>query len=157
MSTTQVYKFIVALALPLSIGAISGFFTSEAIPNWYNDLNRPSFNPPNFVFGPVWTTLYVFMGISFYLIWCKPKSKARQKAIIIFSIQLILNFVWSFIFFYFKEIGLALIEIVWLWIFIFQMIKAFYSIIPFAAYLNFPYLLWVSFATVLNCAYYFLN
>ena len=157
MKASKVLKFIVALALPLSIGAISGFFTSAAIPNWYADLNRPSISPPNAVFGPVWTMLYILMGVSFYIIWCQPKSKQRKNALKIFFIQLVLNFAWSFIFFYFNQIGLAFIEIILLWTSILLMIKAFYQLKPVAAYLNIPYLLWVSFATVLNGAYFFLN
>ena len=157
MNKSNVIKLVISLLLPLSVGAVAGMFTSQAVPIWYASLNRPSFNPPNWVFGPVWTTLYILLGISFFLIWKEYPSKERNLAIKIFSIQMLLNFAWSFLFFYFNLIGVALIEIILLWISIAAMIYLFYKIKPFAAYLNIPYLLWVSFATILNAGYYFLN
>lgn len=157
MNKSQIFKLIVSLLLPLGSGAIAGMFTAEAIPEWYASLNRPSFNPPNWVFGPVWTCLYILLGISMFLIWKQKASKERNLAIFVFLIQLILNFGWSFIFFYFNLIGLALLEIILLWISIVIMLVSFYKIKPMAAYINIPYLLWVSFATILNAAYYFLN
>ena len=150
-------KLIVALILPLSIGAFASVFTDEAIPGWYATLNRPSFNPPSWLFGPVWTVLYLLMGISFYLIWKQEKSKYRNLAILVFIIQLALNFAWSFIFFYFNKIGFAFAEIILLWLSIVLMIIRFYKIKPITAYINIPYLLWVSFASMLNLSYYLLN
>lgn len=97
------------------------------------------------------------MGISLFLIWKQDASEQRNMAIVVFLIQLILNFAWSFIFFYFNMIGFALVEIVLLWISIVTMMFLFYKIKPAAAYINIPYLLWVSFATVLNASYYVLN
>jgi len=157
MNKSNVIKLVISLLLPLSVGAVAGMFTSQAVPIWYASLNRPSFNPPNWVFGPVWTTLYILLGISFFLIWKENPTKERNVAIKIFSIQMLLNFAWSFLFFYFNLIGVALIEIILLWTSIALMIYLFYKIKPFAAYLNIPYLLWVSFATNLNAGYYFLN
>jgi len=157
MSVPNIIKLIVSLFLPLSVGAVAGMFTSQAVPTWYATLNRPSFNPPNWVFGPAWTTLYVLLGISFFLIWKENPTRERNLAIKVFSIQMLLNFVWSFLFFYFNLIGVALIEIILLWISITLMIYLFYKIKPLAAYLNIPYLLWVSFATILNAGYYLLN
>jgi tryptophan-rich sensory protein len=157
MNKSNVIKLVISLLLPLSVGAVAGMFTSQAVPIWYASLNRPSFNPPNWVFGPVWTSLYILLGISFFLIWKEYPSKERNLAIKIFSIQMLLNFAWSFLFFYFNLIGVALIEIILLWASIAAMIYLFYKIKPFAAYLNIPYLLWVSFATILNAGYYFLN
>ena len=157
MKISHIIKLIISILLPLSVGAIAGMFTSQAIPNWYASLNRPSFSPPNWVFGPVWTSLYILLGISFFLIWKEEASKERDLAIKVFSIQMLLNFAWSFLFFYFNLIGAALIEIILLWISIAAMIYLFYKIKPIAAYLNIPYLLWVSFATILNAGYYFLN
>jgi len=157
MSRPNIIKLIVSLFLPLSVGAVAGMFTSQAVPTWYASLNRPFFSPPNWVFGPVWTTLYILLGISFFLIWKEEATKARDLALKVFSIQMLLNFAWSFIFFYFNLIGAALIEIILLWISIALMIYLFNKIKPFAAYLNIPYLLWVSFATILNAGYYFLN
>jgi benzodiazapine receptor len=157
MKKSDIVKLIVSLVLPLGIGAISGIFTTDAIPGWYETLNKPSFNPPNWVFAPVWTTLYFLMGISLFLIWKQSTSKERNRAIMVFMVQLILNFCWSFFFFYFHQIGLALVEIILLWLSIFSMILLFYRIKPVAAYINIPYLLWVTFASVLNGALYFLN
>lgn len=157
MSRSNFAKLIVSLIIPLSVGAVAGMFTSQAVPIWYASLNRPSFNPPNWVFGPVWTSLYILLGISFFLIWKEKPSPNRNLAITVFAIQMLLNFAWSFIFFYFNLIGAALIEIILLWISIISMIYLFYKIKPAAAYLNIPYLLWVSFATILNAGYYFLN
>jgi len=157
MNKTLTLKFLISVLLPLSLGAIAGMFTSQSVPEWYAILNRPSFNPPNWIFGPVWTTLYILMGISFFLIWKQEASKVRNRAILIFLLQLLLNFAWSFIFFYFNMIGLALVEIVLLWISIVMMLVVFYKIKPIASYINIPYLLWVTFATVLNASYYILN
>ena len=157
MNKSKIIKLVIAIALPLALGAIAGFFTSGSVQGWYSSLVKPSFSPPNWVFGPVWTILYVLMGISFYLVWTQPVSKKRNSGIVIFLMQLTLNFAWSFLFFYFHQIGLALIEIILLWILIVAMIIQFYKIVPIAAFINIPYLLWVSFATVLNGSYYFLN
>lgn len=157
MSRSNIIKLTISLLMPLSVGAVAGMFTSQAVPTWYASLNRPSFSPPNWVFGPVWTSLYILLGLSFFLIWKENPSKQRNYAIIVFSIQMLLNFAWSFIFFYFNMIGAALIEIILLWFSIVAMIHLSYKIIPIAAYLNIPYLLWVSFAAILNAGYYFLN
>ena len=157
MKTVNIGKLIISIILPLSIGAIAGIFTARAIPEWYATLNQPSFNPPNWIFGPVWTTLYLVMGISFFLIWKLESGKERNQAIVIFLVQLLLNFGWSFCFFYFKMIGLALVEILLLWSAIVLMLTLFNKLKPLAAYLNIPYLLWVTFATLLNAAYFFLN
>lgn len=145
------------ILLTLSIGAISGIATSSGINNWFLELNKPFFNPPNFLFGPVWTFLYLLMGISFFLVLQSPIKVLKRKAIIIFVIQLTLNFFWSFIFFKFQLIGLAFIEIVLIWIAVLTMIIAYNKINSIAARLQIPYLLWVSFATVLNGAIWWLN
>jgi tryptophan-rich sensory protein len=157
MNKTQIFKLLASLALPLGLGSIAGLYTAEAIPGWYETLNRPSFNPPNWLFGPVWTTLYLLMGISLFLIWKQDKSKERNLAILVYLLQQALNFGWSFIFFYFNMIGFALIEICMLWLSIVIMLVLFYKIKPVAAYINIPYLLWVTFATLLNASYYLLN
>lgn len=157
MNKTLILKFVISLLLPLGLGAIAGMFTAQAVPEWYATLNRPSFNPQSWIFGPVWTTLYILLGFSFFLIWKQERSKLRSKAIVLFLAQMVLNFGWSFLFFYFHLIGFALIEIIALWASIIGMILMFYRIKPLAAYLNIPYLLWVTFATILNAGYYFLN
>ncbi|MEJ2103590.1 MAG: tryptophan-rich sensory protein [Ignavibacteriaceae bacterium] len=157
MNKTLILKFLVSIILPLCLGAIAGMFTSQSVPEWYATLNKPSFNPPNWIFGPVWTTLYILMGISFFIIWKQDVSKERNRAILVYLLQLLLNFAWSFIFFYFNLIRFALVEIILLWISIVMMLVVFYKIKPIASYINIPYLLWVTFATVLNASYYFLN
>lgn len=157
MKKSDIIKFVISILIPLLLGAIAGGFTSQAVPDWYASLNRPSFSPPNWIFGPVWTTLYILLGISLYLIWKQTPSKERNNALIIFSIQMFLNFIWSFVFFYFNQIGLALIVIIGLWLSIILMLNRFYKIKPLAAYLNLPYILWVTFASVLNAGYFILN
>ena len=157
MSKINIFKLLASITLPLGLGTTAGLFTAEAVPGWYETLNRPSFNPPNWVFGPVWTTLYILMGISLFLIWKQAASKERNLAILVFLLQQALNFAWSFIFFHFNMIGFALTEIILLWISIVMMLVLFYKIKPMAAYINIPYLIWVTFATVLNAAYYLLN
>lgn len=150
-------KLIVSILLPLLTGGIAGLFTAQSVTGWYQTLTPPSFNPPNWIFGPVWTSLYILMGVAFYLIWTSAPSAEKGLAMRIYFVQLLLNFLWSFLFFYFENIRLALIEIVVLWAGILWMISTFRRINPTAAYLNVPYLLWVSFATVLNGAYVLLN
>lgn len=157
MNTTQIIKLLVSLLLTLGLGTFSGIYTASAIPDWYASLNRPSFNPPNWVFGPVWTVLYILLGITFFQIWNLAPSTARNLAITVFLIQLFFNFCWSFIFFYFKMIGLALVDIIILWCSIIILLLLVYKIKPLAAYLNIPYLIWVTFAMALNLAYYLLN
>jgi translocator protein len=157
MKANQIIKLIASLLLPLGIGGIAGIFTTEAIPGWYASLNQPSFNPPNWIFGPVWTILYTILGISLFMIWKMDAGRERNQAILIFMVQLLLNFCWSFFFFYFKMIGVAMVDILLLWITIIFMLVRFYKIKPLAAYINIPYLLWVTFATALNMAYFFLN
>jgi len=157
MNKSQIFKLIVSITLPLSLGSIAGLLTAKAVPVWYATLNQPSFNPPNYLFGPVWTTLYILMGFSLFLIWKQDKSKERNMAISAFFIQLALNFAWSFIFFYYNKIGFALVEIIILWLSIILMLFQFYKIKPLAAYINIPYLLWVTFASILNTSYYLLN
>jgi tryptophan-rich sensory protein len=157
MKRSDITKLIISILIPLALGAIAGRFTAQAVPDWFASLNRPSFSPPNWIFGPVWTVLYILLGISLYLIWKQIPSKERNNALLIFSIQMFLNFIWSFVFFYFNQIGLALIVIVGLWISIVFMLISFYKLKPSAAYLNLPYLLWVTFASVLNAGYFILN
>ncbi len=150
-------KLILCISIPLLVGGISGFATATSITDWYVNINKPSFNPPNYLFGPVWTTLYILMGISLFMIVQSSNSELRKKALIIFSIQLFLNFCWSFIFFKFQLLGVAFVEIILMWISILTMIILFYEINKNAALMQIPYLLWVSFASVLNGSIWFLN
>ncbi len=149
---------IVCLALPMVVGLTSGFLTSsESGGPWFKALQKPSFNPPSWVFGPVWTTLYLLMGVSLFLVYRSPHTSLRQTALIIFGVQLVLNFFWSLIFFRYHQLGLASVEIVLMLGAIIAMVVVFYKINPVAAYLQIPYIAWVSFATVLCVSIYWLN
>ncbi|MBI4038125.1 tryptophan-rich sensory protein [Candidatus Daviesbacteria bacterium] len=144
-------KLILAVGVCLGAGGVGSIFTFSSIPTWYVTLNKPFFSPPNWIFGPVWTTLYILMGISLYLVWIKNKVPT------VFWTQLILNAVWSIIFFGLQNPSLALVDIVALWIAIVLTIKAFYPISKPASYLLIPYLAWVSFASILNLSIVLLN
>ncbi len=150
-------KIAISIAVCLLIGYAGGFATASSISTWYVSLEKPIFNPPNWIFGPVWTILYILMGISLGIIWKMNPSPERNLAIIVFFLQLALNFAWSFLFFYFKNLLGAFIEIVVLWLCIAFCIAQFYNLKPVAAYLLIPYILWVSFASVLNFSIYWLN
>ena len=151
-------KLIIAIALPLAAGAIGSSATFTGIDSWYTTLNKPSFNPPNWIFGPVWTTLYILMGISLYLIWQKGlKKEFIKNSFILFIVNLILNSFWSIAFFGLENPGLAFLVIIVLWIVILTLILRFYKINKLASYLLIPYILWVSFASVLNFSIWQLN
>lgn len=151
-------KLILSIAGCELVGILGTPFTLAAIPTWYANLNKPIFAPPNWIFGPVWTILYFLMGISFYLIlkhgW---KKKAVKTAVKFFLAQLTLNFFWSPIFFGLQSPLLGLITIVVMWILIVMTMKKFYPLSKLAFSLLIPYLLWVSFATLLNAAILILN
>ncbi len=148
---------LICIAIPLVSGSLSGLAIADHISSWYSTLNKPSFNPPNYLFGPVWSVLYILMGIGLYLILQTPKSAMRTKSIVLFAVQLILNLSWSFIFFNAQSPFAALIIIGILWIAILMMMIYFHTLSPIASYLQIPYLLWVSFASVLNAAIWLLN
>lgn len=137
-------------------GFIGGIFTQQSVTTWYLTLQKPVFNPPSWVFGPVWTSLYILMGIAAFLVYNKGYKKART-ALNFFFIQLFFNALWSFLFFGLKNPLLAFIEIIILWSLILVTTYYFYKVEKKAAYLMLPYLLWVSFATVLNFSLYILN
>lgn len=142
-----------------SAGIIGSFFTANSIRTWYVTLEKPFFNPPNWVFGPVWTLLYTLMGIALYIIWNKALASKKKNyfAVWLFLAHLVINTLWSIIFFGLKDLLAALITILILWGMIVWLIKLFYAVNKYAAYLLIPYLAWVSFATVLNGAILFLN
>ena len=173
-------KYEKAVKLFLSIivcelaGVIGSVFTTSQINLWYVYLKKPSFNPPNWIFGPVWTILFVLMGISLFLVLEKvPLSQTANKffgkvftknfwtgkesAVVVFAIQLILNIKWSFLFFAFHSPALAFVEIIFLWLAILWTIFKFYKISKNASYLLIPYILWVSFASFLNLSIWLLN
>jgi len=152
-------KIAIAVAVCLAVGYGSGFATQSSITTWFPTLNKPFFNPPNWLFAPVWTILYVMMGVSVGLIWSKMETVPIlvKKALWIFTIQLILNALWSFLFFGMCNPFLALIEILLLWLMIVETIKVFKSIDSLASKLLIPYFLWVSFAMILNGGIWWLN
>ena len=139
----KIWKLIISLLIPVLAGAIGSLFTSASVSVWYPTLNKPFFNPPSWVFGPVWTMLYIMIGIALYLVWIKENKK---EAFIAFGAQMFLNSLWSILFFGLKSPGFALIEIILL-----------YRIRKASAYLMIPYILWVSFAALLNFMIWFLN
>ena len=149
-------RILVLIVTCLAIGYFSGLITRSAITTWYPNLIKPSFNPPNWIFGPVWSFLYCLMGIGLFLIY-QSQSVWRKWGFGIFAIQLGLNFLWSFIFFQQKQIGWALVDIFLLWLSIICMIFIFYKINKTAAYIQLPYLVWVSFAGILNYFIFILN
>lgn len=146
------------MLITFSVGALGSFFTTPSIPTWYSSLNKPFFSPPNWVFGPVWTLLYILMAVSLYLIWINqsPKSQKR-KATLLFLIQLCLNALWSVIFFGMRSPEIALIEILLLEAAIIFTVLSFKKISKTAAKLLIPYALWVAFATALNLSIVVLN
>ena len=153
-----IFKFLIAISLPLAVGAVSGAFTVSAINGWYATLQKPWFNPPNWIFGPVWTLLYAMMGIAFFLVWKSTANESvRNQAMVLFLIQLTFNFFWSLIFFHWQQPGWAFLEIVLLWVLILITILQFGKISSTAAWLMVPYICWVSFASVLNFALWRLN
>lgn len=152
----KIGRLIASIAICLSAGAIGSVFTAGSIDTWYRGLNKPAFTPPDWLFAPAWTTLYILMGVSLYLVWSGGFRK-NQSAIGIFFLQLILNAIWSIIFFGLKNPELALAEIIVLWLVIIWTIWAFFPIAKIAAYLLVPYLVWVTFASFLNLSIVFLN
>lgn len=146
------------IALAEAAGIIGSFFTTDAIAGWYTTLVRPELSPPNWVFAPVWTTLFLLMGIAAYLVWQKGTSRRDVRiALGVFIFQLVLNTAWSIIFFGSQQIGFALAEIALLWLAIVATVIAFARISRPAAWLLAPYLAWVSFASYLNYAFWVLN
>lgn len=151
-------KLIFALLVTQLAGVFGSFFTIPAIDSWYATLAKPALTPPGWLFGPVWLTLYLSMGIALYLVWKEDtKRHAVQQALSLFSLQLIVNAVWSTLFFGLQSPLWALADILVLWLLLIATILAFWRIRRPAAYLLIPYLLWVSFAAYLNAAIYFLN
>jgi benzodiazapine receptor len=152
------WKLVISILLCEIIGISSGLFSAGAIKTWYLTLQKPAWNPPNYLFGPVWTILYVLMGISLWLIWKSNVSEAIQKkAIYFFALQLFINFWWSIVFFNFQSPALGLIVIILMLLCILLTIFQFAPISKTAAWLLVPYISWVSFATILNYTIWSLN
>ena len=151
-------KLVISIATPLAVGGLSGFATARGVATWYPTLTKPSFNPPAWVFGPAWTLLYIMMGVAAFLVWRKGLEVDGVKiALTVFGIQLALNGLWSILFFGMQAPGLALAEIIVLWIAIGATTVLFWRVVPAAGALLLPYWGWVSFATVLNASLWWLN
>lgn len=155
----KVLKILIMIATCVVVGYLSSLFTREGVDTWYRTIEKPSFNPPDWVFQPVWTTLYIMMGLAAGLVWDKIEEQRDtvRKGIIFFWIQLALNALWSYLFFGLHNPLLALIEIVLLWLMIYETFVQFNKVNKVAGYLLIPYLLWVTFATVLTASIWWLN
>ncbi|MGE5465471.1 MAG: TspO/MBR family protein [Syntrophothermus sp.] len=152
------FKLLASVLLCLFAGVIGSVFTASSLENWYPLLEKPFFNPPSWLFGPVWTFLYILMGISLYIVWEKGLQDREVKiGVLIFGIQLALNTLWSFLFFGLRSPFYGFIEIIFLWIAILLTIVQFKKVSRTAAYLLVPYILWVSFAALLNYNLWVLN
>ena len=154
----NIVRLIIAIIIPLVVGFTSGFFTTTGPGSWYQTLEKPTWNPPGWVFAPVWTALYIMMGVALFFVWkANNNTRKQNRALFLFVVQLILNFFWSFIFFKLEEPGWAVVEIIVLWIAILATIFSFASISKLAAWLLVPYISWVSFAAILNFTIWTLN
>jgi translocator protein len=142
------------LLITFAVAGISGASTSGSVRGWYLTISKPSWNPPSWVFGPVWTALYAMMAVAAWLVW---RQAGWSSALLLFGIQLALNAAWSPLFFGLHRIDLALADIVLMWAAIVATTVAFWKVTPFAGWLFVPYLLWVTFATALNFALWRLN
>ncbi len=154
MNFNKIIKFLVSIIICQLAGVIGAVFTTPEINGWYKSLNKPSFNPPSWVFGPAWTMLFILMGISLYIVWSK---KISFRNILIFAIQLAINILWSVVFFGMHSPSAAFFVLLLLWVAILFTIINFYKVSKIAAWLLVPYILWVSFAGILNLAIFLLN
>jgi tryptophan-rich sensory protein len=158
MKSTDRLKLAASLIVCQLAGLLGSLFTTPAISTWYQTLNKPSFTPPSWLFAPVWIGLYLLMGISLFLVWKKKEQDLRvNEALMIFFIQLILNAFWSIAFFRLRSPLLGLVNIIFLWMGILLTIQKFFKISRNGALLLLPYLLWVSFAALLNFSLWVLN
>ncbi|AYN05449.1 TspO/MBR family protein [Flavobacterium sp. 140616W15] len=155
----KITRILAVVVTCLAIGYFSGIVTRSSIDTWYPTLIKPSFNPPNWVFAPAWSLLYLLMGVAAGLVWdrIEYEKEAVKNALVFFAIQLALNALWSYLFFGLMNPLLALIEIFVLWLMIYETLLKFIKINKVAGYLLVPYLLWVSFATILNASIWWLN
>ena len=145
------------VVLCLGVSGIGGAVTATSVGGWYQTLEKPAFNPPDWLFAPVWTVLYLMMAVAAWRVWRAPASPARRAALLAFAVQLALNLAWSFLFFGWRWIGGALVEIVVLLAAIAVTTGLFRRVDRAAGLLFVPYLLWVAYATALNAALWLLN
>ena len=157
MKINDILKLVASVILCQVAGFLGSLFTTPAIPTWYATLKKPFFNPPNWIFSPVWISLFILMGISLFFVWRRPDHPKFKIAFIFFFVQLILNILWSAAFFGLRVPLLGLMDIVLLWIAILFTTLNFLKVSKFAGVLLIPYLLWVSFATLLNFSLWILN
>ena len=158
MSGTDIIKLIISLVACQGAGVIGAIFTTPAIPSWYASLKKPTFTPPNSVFGPVWVTLYLLMGVAVFLVWREGLSQEGvTTAFIVFWVQLVLNILWSVVFFGFKSLRGGMVVILLLWVAILVNIIMFFGVSPIAGGLLIPYIIWVSIAANLNARVWILN
>jgi len=158
MKPRDIWKLVVSIVACLAAGGIGSVFTREAIPTWYATLEKPTFNPPNWLFAPVWTLLYIMMGIAAFLVWRKGLENRQVRiALIVFLVQLVLNALWSVAFFGLESPLYGVVVIAALWVAILFTVLKFYRISLAASVLVWPYLLWVTFAAVLNVSIWLLN
>lgn len=146
---------VISLAIPFIVAYFGSAATVPSINGWYGGLIKPSFSPPNWIFAPVWSVLFLLMGISSFLIWRRKKKITYPLKL--YGVQLFLNFLWSYLFFGLHRPDLAFVDIILLWIFIALTISSFYKVKKIASYLLLPYIIWVSFAAVLNFSILLLN
>jgi translocator protein len=157
MKAKDILKLIASILACQFAGFLGSLFTTPAIPTWYATLKKPFFNPPNYIFGPVWTSLYLLMGISLFLFWRRSDSPGYRTALIFFFVQLILNILWPIAFFGLRSPLSGLVVILLLWIAILLTIWRFLKTSRMGGLLLLPYLVWVSFAVLLNAALWRLN
>ncbi len=157
MKRIDVVKLIISLAVPLVAGSGSTIWTINSIPTWYASLNKPWWTPPNAAFGPVWTILYILMGIALFLVWRTPRDRTRDVGIILFAAQLAVNVIWTFAFFGLQNTLYGVLAIIPLWLLIAATIYQFFKVDRWASYLLVPYIVWVTIATALNVSVYLLN
>lgn len=154
----QARSLIVALLVPQAFAAVGAVATASSVTSWYRSLRKPSWNPPDWLFGPVWTVLYAMMGVASWLVWQRRREDRRAGgALTVYGAQLALNALWSVLFFGARRVGWALAELTLLWALIAATIVRFYRIRPLAAALLLPYQLWSTFAAALNAAIWRLN
>lgn len=152
-------KMLIAVAICLAVGYYSGEFTQTSVHTWFPTLVKPFFNPPNWVFMPVWTILYIVMGVAAGLVWDEYESDKFEvrNALVMFAAQLLLNMLWSILFFALQNPLLAMLEIVILFLVVYETYHKFKTISKTAGYLLIPYMVWVGFAMILNISIWYLN
>ena len=157
MKSIDILKLAMSIVLCQLAGVAGSLFTTPAIPTWYKTLKKPFFTPPDWIFGPVWISLFILMGISLFMVWREQEHPGFKLTLIFFLIQLIFNILWSAAFFGFRSPLLGLVDIALLWVAILLTIQHFLRVSRMAGLLLFPYILWVSFAAVLNFYLWTLN